>query len=197
MRLLALWFAASAATRGVEREPGATQKNSTPQRRSSSTIRYAQRRLARGVSLFKPEHPCEVADLLFYLGPLLIWHGADDDPCPREQRERPAPHEPRPESDGELRRFCPDPTDGGRVPAPVEGFEHPYLPEGLTPRITTDGGRRVQGFEQPGIGNSFEQRAADLRPQVPPPRQLHIRDVFLELQFRTERRERLADTNAY
>src|ERR671910_1690747 len=81
-RLLAFSFAASAATRGVEREPGATQKKSTPQRRSSSTIRCAQRRLARGVSLFKPEHPGEVADLLLDLGPLLVWHGAGDDPGP-------------------------------------------------------------------------------------------------------------------
>src|SRR5829696_8216150 len=74
-----------AATRGVEREPGATEKKSMPQRRSSSTIRYAQRRLARGVSLFKPEHPCEVADLPLDLGPLLVRHGAGDDPGPRKE----------------------------------------------------------------------------------------------------------------
>src|SRR5215216_7103804 len=95
MRLRALSFAASAATRGVEREPGATQKKHTPQRRSSSTIRYAQRRLARGVSLFKPEHPGEVADLLLDLSPLLVRHGAGDDPGPRKEGERLSPYEPR------------------------------------------------------------------------------------------------------
>src|SRR5215210_1038783 len=174
MRLRALWFAASAAIRGVEREPGATQKNSTPQRMSSSTIRYAQRRLARGVSLFKPEHPGEVADFLFDLGPLLVGHVSGDNPCPREQRERPTTHEPRPESDCELRCICPDPTDRACVPAPVEGFEIPYLLKRLTPRITADGGRRVQRFEQPRIGNPFKQRAANPRPQMPPPRQPHV-----------------------
>src|SRR5918992_3329776 len=80
--------AASAATRGVEREPGATQKKFTPQRTSSSTTRVAQRRLARGVSPgVKTEHPGEVADLLLDLGPLALGHGSRDDPCPREQRE--------------------------------------------------------------------------------------------------------------
>src|ERR671920_358004 len=95
MRVLAFSLAASAATSGVEREPGATQKKSTPQRRSSSTIRYAQRRLARGVSLFKPENPGEVADLLVDLGPLLLGHGAGDDPGPRIEGERLPTHEPR------------------------------------------------------------------------------------------------------
>src|SRR5215210_6586166 len=94
-RVLAFSLAASAATSGVERDPGATQKKSTPQRRSSSTIRYAQRRLARGVSLFKPEHSGEVADLLLDLGPLLLRHRAGDDPGPREEGERLPPHEPR------------------------------------------------------------------------------------------------------
>src|SRR5215210_3643533 len=127
MRLRALWFAASAAIRGVEREPGATQKNSTPQRMSSSTIRYAQRRLARGVSLFKPEHPGEVADLLLDLFPLLVGHGASDDPSPRKEGERPSPHEPGANAYGELGGPSPDPTDRTGVPAPVEGFERPYL----------------------------------------------------------------------
>src|ERR671921_2695175 len=122
MRLQAFSFAASAATRGVEREPGATQKKPTPQRRSSSTIRYAQRRLARGVSLFKPEHPCEVADLLLDLGPLLLGHGAGDDPGPRKQGEPPSPYQPRADTNGELGGFLPDPTDRTGVPAPVEGF---------------------------------------------------------------------------
>src|ERR671921_1270957 len=94
MRLRAFSFAASAATRGVEREPGATQKKSTPQRTSSSTIRFAQRRLARGVSLFKSEHPGEVGDLVLDLGPLLVGHGAGDDPCPRVEIQRPPPNEP-------------------------------------------------------------------------------------------------------
>src|ERR687894_1816625 len=115
---LASLFPASAATRGVEREPGATQKRSTPQRMSSSTIRRAQRRLAsapacaltRGVSRFKPEHSGEVADLLLYLGPLLVGHGAGDDPCPREQRERPSSDQPRADADGELGCVGPDPT---------------------------------------------------------------------------------------
>src|SRR5215217_7691667 len=120
MSLRALSFVASAATRGVEREPGATQKKSTPQRRSSSTIRPAQRRLARGVSLFKPEHPGEVADLLFDLVPRLIRHGAGDDPGPRKEGERLSPHEPGANADCELGVFGPDPTYRTGVPAPVE-----------------------------------------------------------------------------
>src|SRR3712207_2807943 len=95
MRLSAFSFSASAATRGVEREPRATRKKSTPLRISSSTMRVAQRRLARGVSPgFKPEHPGEVADLLLYLGPLALGDGARDDPRPGEQREPVPPHEP-------------------------------------------------------------------------------------------------------
>src|SRR5215212_678935 len=87
MRLSAFSFAASAATRGVEREPGATQKKSTPLRTNSSTIRVAQRRLARGVSpRVKPEHPGEVADLLLDLSPLVLGSCPRGDPCPREQR---------------------------------------------------------------------------------------------------------------
>src|SRR3712207_3676516 len=81
MRLLAALLPASAATWGVEREPGATQKKSTPLRTSSSTMRVAQSRLARGVSFgVKPEHPGEVADLLLYLRPLAPGHGSRDDP---------------------------------------------------------------------------------------------------------------------
>src|SRR5215204_2629286 len=64
-RLSALSFAASAATRGVEREPGETQKKPTPLRTSSSTRRVAQSRLARGAAGgFNLEHPGEVANLL-------------------------------------------------------------------------------------------------------------------------------------
>src|ERR671912_2937996 len=106
MRLRAFSFAARAVTRGVEREPGATQKKSTPQRRSSSTIRCAQRRLARGVSLFKPEHPGKVGDLLLDLGPLLVGHGAGDDPGSRKQGELLPPHEPRADTDGEFGGVC-------------------------------------------------------------------------------------------
>src|SRR5918992_34695 len=92
-RLSAFSFATSAATRGVEREPGATQKKSTPLRTSSSTMREAQRRLARGVSPgVKPEHPGEVADLLLDLRPLALGHGPRDDTRPREQREPLSPH---------------------------------------------------------------------------------------------------------
>src|ERR687890_662961 len=104
-RLWALSLAARAATSGVEREPGATQKNSTPQRTSSSTIRYAQRRLARGVSLFKPQHPREVSDLLLDLGPLLAGHAAGDYSRPRKEGQRPSPHQPRADTDGELGAF--------------------------------------------------------------------------------------------
>src|SRR5918998_1683710 len=158
---------ASAATRGVERDPGATQKKSTPQRKSSSMIRYAQRRLACGVSLFKPEHSGEVADLLLDLGPLLLGHGAGDDPSPREEGERLSPHEPRAQTDGELGGFRPDPTDGTRIPAPVEGFEGPYLLPRLVPRIPADGGGGVHGLEQPGVGHTIFERPANLRPQMP------------------------------
>src|SRR5919202_1762259 len=73
----------AAATRGGEREPGATQKKPTPLRTSSSTRRVAQSRLARGVSLgVKPEHPGEVADFLLYPSPLAPWQGSGDDPRP-------------------------------------------------------------------------------------------------------------------
>src|SRR5919199_4848530 len=153
IRLRALSFAASAAIRGVEREPGATQKKSTPQRRSSSTIRYAQRRLACGVSLFKPEHPGEVADLLLDLGPLLVGHRAGDDPRPRVERERPSPNQPGADTDGELRGPGPDPTDRTGIPAPIERFEIPYLTDRPIPRITADGGRRVQSVQQLRVGH--------------------------------------------
>src|SRR5918998_2649500 len=85
-RLSAPSLAASAATRGVEREPGATQKKLTPLRTSSSTMRVAQRRLARGAAGgVQPEQTGEDADLLLHLSPLLLPHGAIDDPGPREQ----------------------------------------------------------------------------------------------------------------
>src|SRR5918998_1082630 len=117
MRLLAALLPASAATRGVEREPGATQKKSTPLRTSSSTMRVAQSRLARGVSLgVKPEHPGEVADLLLYLCPLAPGHGPRDDPRPREQREPVPPYEPGPDPDRELRGVRPDPAHRSGVP---------------------------------------------------------------------------------
>src|SRR5215210_1206012 len=197
MRLRAFSFAASAAIRGVEREPGATQKKPTPQRRSSSTIRYAQRRLARGVSLFKPEHPGEVADLMLDLGPLLVRHGAGDDPSSRKEGERVSPHEPRADTDGELGGFCPDPTDRTCVPAPVEGFEGSYLLQRCASRIPADGGRRVHRVEQPGVRHTIPERPMDLRPQVPSPRHLHLRDVVLDLQLLAERPERLLDTLAH
>src|SRR5919112_3613509 len=197
MRLRALSFAASAATRGVEREPGATQKKSTPQRRSSSTIRYAQRRLARGVSLFKPEHPGEVADLLLDLGPLLIRHGAGDDPGPRKEGERSSPHEPRADTDGELGGFLPDPTYRAGVPTPVEGFEGLYPLQRLPPRMPADGGRRMHGFEQRGVRHPIPERPADFRPEVPSPRQLHVGDVVLDLQLFAVRLQRLPYTFAH
>src|SRR5215212_11664934 len=197
MRLRAFSLAASAATRGVEREPGATQKNSIPQRRSSSTIRYAQRRLARGVSLFKPEHPCEVADLLLDLGPLLVRHGAGDDPGPRKEGERPSPHQPRADTNGELGGFLPDPSDRASVPAPVEGLEGVYLLQCLTSRISANGGRRVHCVEQCGISHTILESPTDLRPEVPSPRQHHLRDVILDLQHSTERLQRLPYTFAH
>src|ERR687897_2378428 len=76
MRLSAFSFEASAATRGVEREPGATQKKPTPLRTSSSTMRVAQRRLARGAAGGgKPEHPSEVGALLREPRPFRLGHG--------------------------------------------------------------------------------------------------------------------------
>src|SRR5215210_262884 len=197
IRLRSFSFAASAATRGVEREPGATQKKPTPQRRSSSTIRYAQRRLARDVSLFKPEHPGEVADLLFDLGPLLIRHGAGDDPGPRKEGERLSPHEPRANTDGELGVFGPDPADRTGVPAPIEGFEGVYVLQRPTSRIPADGGRRMHCVEQCGVGHTILERPPDLRPKVPSPCQLHLRDVVLDLQLFTERLQRLPYTFAH
>src|SRR5829696_1383888 len=157
MRLWALSFAASAATRGVEREPGATQKKPTPQRRSSSTIKSAQRRLARGVSLFKPEHPGEVADLLLDFGPLLVGHGAGDDAGPRKEGERLSPHEPGANAHGELGGLGPDPTDRTGVPTPVEGFARPYLLQRPGARIPADGGRRMHSGEQTGVRRAIPE----------------------------------------
>src|SRR5918998_2581909 len=192
---LALLFPASAATRGVEREPGATQKEPTPQRTSSSTIRRAQRRLAcalaRGVSLFKPEHSGEVADLLLYLGPLLVGHGAGDDPGPREQRDLPPPYEPRADADGELGCVGPDPTYRTCVPAPVERLYRPDLPERLPPRVPADGGRRVQRIGERGVSYALAERRADPRAQVPSARELHLRDAALDLDLLAQRPERL------
>src|SRR5215208_2329221 len=119
---------ASAATRGVEREPGETQKKPTPLRTSSSTRRVAQSRLARGAAGgFNLEHPGEVANLLLDLGPLGFGHGSLDDASPREQREPPPPHEPGPDADGELGPVGPDPTDWSGVPTPIEGLDTPDL----------------------------------------------------------------------
>src|SRR5215212_6805388 len=127
-RLLAFSFAASAATRGVERDPGATQKKPTPLRTSSSTMRVAQRRLARGVTGWvKPEHPGEVADLLLDLRPLGLGHGPLDDPSTREQRELVTADEPGPYPDGELRGVRADPTDRPGVPPAIEGLDTPDL----------------------------------------------------------------------
>src|ERR671921_460226 len=197
MRLRAFSIAASAATRGVEREPGATQKKPTPQRRSSSTIRYAQRRLARGVSLFKPEHPCEVADLLLDPGPLLVRHGAGDDPGPRKEGQRPSPHQPRADTNGELGVFGPDPPDRASVPPPVEGFEGVYPLQRLASRMTADGWRRMHCVEQCGVRHAIPERSAYLRPEVPPPRQHHLRDTILYLQLFTVRLKRLPYTFAH
>ena len=118
---------------GRRARAGATQKKSTPQRRSSSTIRYAQRRLARGVSLLKPEHPREVADLLLDLGPLFVGHGAGDDPGPRERGRASFPA-PAPSgyqrrtrslparSNRQGRRTSPGRRARGRVSAPAPRF---------------------------------------------------------------------------
>src|SRR5918997_1900311 len=134
-RLLALLFSASAATRGVEREPGATQKKSTPLLTSSSIMRVAQRRLACGVSVgVKPEHPGDLANLLLYLRPLALGHGPRDDPRPGEQREPVPPHEPRADPDGELGGVRPDPTDRSGVPPAIERLESPDLLPRLRPR---------------------------------------------------------------
>src|SRR5215207_1289050 len=126
-RLSAFSLEASAATRGVEREPGATQKKPTPLRTSSPTMRVAQRRLARGAAGgVKPEHPGEVADLLLDLRPFGLGYGTLDDPGPREQREPTSAHEAGPYPDGELGPVGPDPTDRTGVPPPIEG--HDALP---------------------------------------------------------------------
>src|SRR3712207_2657799 len=82
IRSLPFGLEASAATSGVEREPGATQKKSTPVRINSSTMRSAQSLLALEVSRLKPEYSQEVADLLLYLFPLVFGHGPLDDPRP-------------------------------------------------------------------------------------------------------------------
>src|SRR5215204_4673568 len=197
MRQRAFSFAASAATRGVEREPGAMQKKPTPQRRSSSTIRYAQRRLARGVSLFKLEHPCEVADLLLDLGPLLVRHGAGDDPGPRKEGESPSPHHPRADTNGELGVLGPDPTDRTSIPAPIEGFEGVYVLQRLASRIPADGWRRMHCVEQCGVSRTILERPTNSRPKVPSPRQHHLRDTVLDLQLFTERLQRLPYTFAH
>src|SRR5215213_5295339 len=154
-------------------------------------------RLARGVSLFKPEHPREVADLLLDLGPLLVRHGAGDDPGPRKEGERPSPHQPRADTNGELGGFLPDPTYRASVPPPIEGFEGVYLLQRLTSRMPADGWRRVHCVEQLGVRNAIFERPKDFRPKVPSPRQLHLRDTILDLQLFTERLQRLPYTFAH
>src|SRR5918998_6361550 len=197
MRLLALSLAASAATRGVERDPGATQKCSTPVRRSSSTMREAQRRLARGVSLgVKPEHPGEVADLLLDLRPLALGDGPLDDPRTRVKREPVPPHEPGPDPDGEFGGVRPDPSHRSGVPSPVEGLERPDLLQRLPDGVPADGRRGMQRAQHVGVSDALAERPANLGDQVPPARQLHLGDSLLYLELVAEWAERLRDTDA-
>src|SRR5918998_5319254 len=197
MRLVALSFAASAATSGVERDPGATQKKTTPLRTSCSTMRVAQSRLARGVSLgVKPEHPGEVADLLLYLSPLALGHGSRDDPRPREQREPVPPHEPGADSDCKLRSARSDPAHRPGVPSPVERLERLDLLERLASGVPADGRRGVQRAEHVGIRHALAKRPANIGDQVPPARQLHLRHSLLDLELVAERPERLSNTDA-
>src|SRR5829696_829225 len=166
MRLSAPSLAASAAMRGVEREPGATQKKLTPLRTSSSTMRVAQRRLARGAAGgVKPEHPGEVADLLLDLSPLVLGHGALDDPGPREQREPTSAHEAGPYPDGELGPVGPDPTDRTGVPPPIEGLDRPYLLERLPLRVPPTA----------GVGCNARSTSASVTPSRRIPRTLDTR----------------------
>src|SRR5918998_5111577 len=197
MRLLASLFSASAATRGVERDPGATQKKSTPLRTSSSTMREAQRRLARGVSLgVKPEHPGEVADLLLDLRPLAFGNGPLDDPRTREKREPVPPHEPGPDPDGEFGGVRPDPAYRSGVPSPVEGLERPDLLQRLPDGVPADGRRGMQRAQHVGVSDALAERPANLGDQVPPARQLHLGDSLLYLELVAEWAERLRDTDA-
>src|SRR5918999_591993 len=160
-RLSVFSFAASAATRGVEREPGATQKKSTPQRTSSSTTRVAQRRLARGVAgRGKPQHPRGVADLLLDLGPLGLGHGALDDPGPREQEQVSPSNEPGPDPDRELGAVFPDPTHRAGVPPAVEGLIGPELLERTLPRVTSHSRRGMQRQQHLGVGHALAQDPA-------------------------------------
>src|SRR5215211_1700005 len=51
--------------------------------------------------------------------------------------------------------------------------------------------------EQGGVGHTILERSTDLRPEVPSPRQLQLRDIVLDLQLFTERLERLPYTFAH
>src|SRR5918997_2309998 len=157
-RLSAPSLAASAATSGLEREPGATQKKLTPLRTSSSTMRVAQRRLERGAAGgVTPEHPGEVADLLLDFGPLGLGHGALDDPGPREQVEAISVDEPGPDPDGELGLVCPDPTHSAGVPPAVEGLGGPDLLERTLPRVTPHRRRVIQRQQHLGVRHALAQ----------------------------------------
>ena len=58
-------------------------------------------------------------------------------------------------------------------------------------RMPADRGRRMHCVEQRGVRHAIPQRPTNPRPEVPSPRQLHLRDVVLDLQLFAERLERL------
>src|SRR5215212_3344841 len=187
---------ASAATRGVEREPGATQKKLTPLRTSSPTMRVAQRRLARGAAGgVKPEHPGEVADLLLYLRPFGLRYGTLDDPSPREEGELVPADEAGPDAYGELRGVRSDPTDRAGVPPAIEGIGTPDLLECPLLRVSSHRRRGMQRPQHLGVRNVLAQGPPHPRQHVTPACQLHLRDAALDLEIVAEWSERLADAD--
>src|SRR5215204_710118 len=195
-RLSAFSLEASAATRGVEREPGATQKKPTPLRTSSSTMRVAQRRLACGAAGgVKPEHPGEVADLLLDLSPLGLGYGTLDDPGPREEGELVPADEPGPYANGELCGVRSDPTDWAGEPPAIEGLGTPDLLERPLLRVSSDRRSRMQRPQHLGVRNALAQGPPHPGEHVTPARQLHLRDATLDLELGAEWSERLSDAD--
>src|SRR5215204_1225806 len=195
-RLSAFSLEASAATRGVEREPGATQKKPTPLRTSSPTMRVAQRRLARGAAGgVKPEHPGEVANLLLDLRPFGLGYGTLDDPSPREEGELVPADEAGPDAYGELRGVRSDPTDRAGVPPAIEGLGTPDLLERPLLRVSSHRRRGMQRAQHLGVRNVLAQDPPHPGQHVTPACQLHLRDAALDLEIVAEWSERLADAD--
>ena len=122
--------------RGRARTGGDAEEAHAAIATSSSTMRLAQRRLARGeAGGVKPEHPGEVADLLLDLGPLGLGHGALDYPGPRE-RARLLPRTSPDGSRRQTRRRRPRSSRPDRRTSPRSKAPRPGSPSSAPPSGT-------------------------------------------------------------